>query len=122
MKKIFLLLLITIVELNNIFAQENLAEKLKNITKKGDYIILELRLNNEDEFKTIEGGESSLTRIAVFTGTNQGVEVIKKGFGGINNIVAVLNNLKSNGWQLNEVYSLKGESLIITHYLLERKK
>lgn len=101
---------------------ENIAKKVNAITKKGDYIILELRLNNEDEFRTIEGSETSLTRIAVFTGDNQGTEVIRKGFEGMNTMVQILNDFKSNGWLLEQVYSLKGESLIITHYLLVRKK
>ncbi len=100
----------------------NLASKLKTLTKKGDYIILELRLNKEDEFRTIEGSSSSLARIAVYTGNNQGAEVVSKGFEGMNAIITVLKNLKQNGWKLVEVYPIKGESLIITHYVLERKK
>ncbi len=100
----------------------DLATQLKAITKKGDYAILEVRLNNEDEFRTIEGSSSSLTRIAIFTGTNKGKEVISKNFEGLNAIVAILNNLKHHGWALVNVYSIKGASLIITHYVLERKK
>ena len=100
----------------------NLASKLKTLTKKGDYIILELRLNKEDEFRTIEGSSSSLARIAVYAGNNQGAEVLSKGFEGMNAVVATLKNLKQNGWRLIEVYPIKGESLIITHYVLERKK
>ncbi len=100
----------------------NIVGKLKSLTKKGDYTILEVRLNNEDEFRTIEGGSSSLARLAVFTGNNEGAEVLSKGFDGINSIVAILNDLKANGWILNDVYSIKGESLIVTHYILERKK
>lgn len=100
----------------------NLASKLKSITKKGDYAILEVRLNNEDEFRTIEGSNSSLARIAIFTGNNQGTEVLSKGYDGMNAIVTILNNLKKNGWILSQSYSIKGESLIITHYVLERKK
>ena len=90
--------------------------------KKGDYAILEMRLNNEDEFRTIEGGSSSLARLAVFTGNNNGAEVISKGFDGLNSIISILNQLKSSGWKVIDVYSIKGESLIITHYLIERKK
>ena len=100
----------------------NLVSKLKSLTKKGDYVILELRLNQEDEFRTIEGSSSSLARIAIFTGNNQGTEVVSKGFEGINSIIEILNNLKKNGWRLVQVYPIKGESLIITHYVLERKK
>ncbi|TXB67185.1 hypothetical protein FRY74_03090 [Vicingus serpentipes] len=107
------------------FAQDNevnIVSKLKSLTKKGDYAILEVRLNNEDEFRTTDGSTSSLARLAVFTGNNNGAEVISKGFNGMNSIVSVLNTLKSNGWRLVDVYSLKGESLIITHYVIERKK
>ena len=100
----------------------NLASKLKSLTQKGDYAILEVRLNNEDEFRTIEGSSSSLARIAIFTGNNEGTEVLSKGYDGMNTIVAMLNNLKKNGWILSQSYSIKGESLIITHYVLERKK
>lgn len=107
------------------FAQDsevNIVGKLKSLTKKGDYVILEVRLNNEDEFRTTDGSTSSLARLAVFTGNNNGAEVISKGFDGMNSIVLVLNKLKANGWRLVDVYSLKGESLIITHYIIERKK
>jgi hypothetical protein len=107
------------------FAQDgevNIVGKLKSLTKKGDYAILEVRLNNEDEFRTTDGSTSSLARLAIFTGNNNGAEVISKGFDGMNSIVLVLNKLKANGWRLIDVYSLKGESLIITHYIIERKK
>lgn len=107
------------------FAQDgngDIVGKLKSLTKKGDYAILEVRLNNEDEFRTTDGSTSSLARLAVFTGNNNGAEVVSKGFDGMNSIVLVLNKLKENGWRLVEVYSIKGESLIITHYVIERKK
>jgi len=106
------------------FAQNgnDIVSKLKSLTKKGDYAILEMRLNNEDEFRTTDGSTSSLARLSIFTGNNNGAEVISKGFDGMNSIVAVLNKLKSGGWRVVEVYPLKGESLILTHYLLERKK
>jgi len=100
----------------------DLPGKLKSQTKKGDYIILELRLNKEDEFRTMEGGKSSLARIAVYTGKNNDDELITKGFEGMNSVLLVLNDLKQNGFQLVDVYTVKGESLIITHYVLERKK
>jgi len=105
-------------------AQENnsLSTKLKGLTNKGDYTIIEVRLNKEDEFRTVEGGNSSLARISVFTGNNQGAELVSKGFEGINSVVTILNELKKNGWKLIDVYPLQGESLIITHYLLERRK
>ena len=90
--------------------------------KKGDYIILELRLNKEDEFRTLEGGKSSLARIAVYSGSNQGEDLISKGFEGMNSVVKVLNDLKQSGWRLIEVYPVQGTSLILTHYILERRK
>jgi hypothetical protein len=100
----------------------SLSSKLKGLTKKGDYVILELRLNKEDEFRTMEGGKSSLARIAIYTGDNQGAEMVSKGFEGMNAVVAVLNDLKKNGWRLIESYPIKGESLLITHYILERRR
>jgi len=123
MRNLFSLILICCLAFS-MSAQDNLnlASKLKSLTKKGDYVILEVRLNQEDEFRTIEGSNSSLARIAIFTGNNQGTEIISKGFEGINAIVTILNNLKTNGWVLINIYPIKGESLIITHYILERKK
>ncbi len=122
----YLLTILTLVFIcsTNGYGQKkvDLATQLKAITKKGDYAILEVRLNKEDEFRTIEGSSSSLTRIAIFTGNNKGKEIISKNFEGLNAIVAILNNLKHHGWILIKVYSIKGESLIITHYVLERKK
>jgi len=123
MKKIFLIGFVMCFAFG-LQAQNNidLANKLKSQTEKGDYIILELRLNKEDEFRTMEGGKSSLARIAIYTGKNKGEELVVKGFEGMNSVVAVLNNLKQNGYRLMDVYPVKGESLIITHYVLERKK
>lgn len=123
-KQLLLLLFLFCITISNSVAQEStsISTKLKNSTQKGDYVILEVRLNNEDEFRTIEGSETSLTRISIFTGNNSGAEVIRKGFKGMNTVVLLLNDLKANGWVLDNVYSIKGESLIITHYVLERKK
>lgn len=123
MKNVLLIIGLSLFSLNLVAQDEpNLVSKLKSLTQKGDYIILELRLNNEDEFRTIEGSSSSLARIAIYTGNNQGTEIISKGFEGVNSIIVTLNQLKHNGWRLVEVYPIKGESLIITHYILERKK
>ena len=127
MKKVIssiLLIGFFIVTISNLLAQEpiNVVGKLKSLTKKGDYAILEVRLNNEDEFRTIEGSNSSLARLALFTGNNEGTELILKGFEGMNSIVSILNDLKVNGFHLINVYTIKGESLIITHYIIERKK
>lgn len=123
MKKILLLHVSIIIAITS-FAQngDDIVNKLKTITNKGDYIILEVRLNSEDEFRTIEGGSSSLARMAIFTGNNQGTEVISKGFEGMNTVVVTLNKLKKSGWKIVSTYPIKGQSLIITHYVLERKK
>ncbi len=123
MKSLVFVILFIVVAFN-LSAQDNtnLSSKLKSLTEKGDYIILELRLNKEDEFRTMEGSNSSLARVAVYTGNNQGEEIISKGFEGMNAIVTILKDLKQNGWRLDQVYPIKGESLIITHYILERKK
>jgi hypothetical protein len=123
MKKILSILALLLLSFG-VDAQEkiNLPSQLKSLTEKGDYIILELRLNKEDEFRTMDGSNSSLARVAVYTGNNQGTEVISKGFEGMNSIVTILKDLKKNGWRLVEVYPIKGESLILTHYILERKK
>ena len=123
MKKLFSIIFLISFALS-LSAQDNanLSSKLKTLTSKGDYIILELRLNKEDEFRTMEGSSSSLARIAVYTGNNQGAEIISKGFEGMNAIVTVLKDLKKNGWRLIDTYPIKGESLLITHYILERKK
>ena len=123
MKKVISIIFLISLAFNlNAQDKTSLSSKLKTLTSKGDYIILELRLNKEDEFRTIEGSSSSLARIAVFTGNNQGAEVVSKGFEGMNAIVAVLKDLKKNGWRLVDTYPMKGGSLIITHYILERKK
>ena len=123
MKKLLAVIFLISFALNlNAQDNANLASKLKTVTSKGDYIILELRLNKEDEFRTMEGSNSSLARIAVYTGNNQGTEIVSKGFEGMNEIVSVLKDLKKNGWRLVETYPIKGESLLITHYVLERKK
>ena len=123
MKKVFFLVFLMSVTFG-LIAQENvdLSNKLKAHTEKGDYIVLELRLNKEDEFRTMEGGKSSLARIAVYTGENDGTELVVKGFEGMNSVVKVLNDLKRNNFRLIDVYSIKGESLIIKHYVLEREK
>lgn len=123
MKAIFLVGLLVCFSFGLVAQNDiDLINKLKTRTEKGDYIVLELRLNKEDEFRTMEGGSSSLSRIAIYTGENNGEELVQKGFEGMNSVVKVLNILKQNGFRLIESYPIKGESLIITHYILERKK
>lgn len=68
MKKSALITLILFLGLiSTLIAQQSqsASKKINAITKKGNYIILELRLNNEDEFRVIEGSETSLTRISI---------------------------------------------------------
>ena len=125
MKYVFSIAILLFISFGAV-AQSNenvsLSTKLKGITEKGDYAILEMRLNKEDEFRTKEGGSSSLARIAIYSGNNTGKELISKGFEGMNSVVVILNELKQNGWKLVDVYTIKGESLIITHYIIERRK
>jgi len=123
MKKVFFLMFLICVTIGVKAQYEiDLGSKLKAHTNKGDYIVLELRLNKEDEFRTMEGGKSSLARIAVYTGVNNNEELVVKGFEGMNSVLKVLNNLKRNDFHLIDVYTIKGESLILTHYILERIK
>ena len=123
MRYIFLLFVFLFISASsNAQDKVDVVSTLKSLTEKGDYVILEVRLNNEDEFRTIEGSSSSLARLAIFTGNNQGTEVISKSFNGMNLIVSLLNKLKKERWKIIDVYSIKGESLIITHYILERTK
>ena len=124
MKKITATLCLLLFITVSAFSQDysSIVSKLKSLTVKGDYAIIEVRLNKEDEFRTIDGSQSSLARVSIFTGNNQGTEVVEKEFMGMNHIVGMLNTLKKSGWRLVEVYPIKGESLIITHYVIERKK
>lgn len=65
------------------FAQNSIAELSKGVDK-GTYSILEVRLNMEDEFRTVEGRDTEgLARVALFLGDNQKKEVLSKGFTGI---------------------------------------
>lgn len=105
------------------FCSQNSIKSLSQQTSKGDYAVLEVRLNMEDEFRTVEGRDNEgLSRIALFTGTNKDKEILNKGFNGFNDVVKYLNEMKQNGWILIETYTIKGNSLIITHYVFEKKK
>ena len=47
--------------------------------EKGSYVILEVRMQLEDEFQTVEGNQSAnLSRIALFTGKNKNKEILSK--------------------------------------------
>lgn len=102
---------------------QNSIEDLSKDVKKGEYAILEIRLNMEDEFRTVEGRDTEgLARVALFTGDNNKHEVLSKGFTGYNKVVSYLNEMKNNGWVLEDTYTLEGSSLIITHYVFKKKK
>jgi hypothetical protein len=105
-----------------IYAQNSI-KGLSSTVKKGDYAILEVRLNMEDEFRTVEGRDNEgLSRIALFTGQNKDREVLSKGFSGFNEVVKLLNEMKLQGWTLIDTYTIKGNSLIITHYIFQKTK
>jgi hypothetical protein len=63
-----------------IFGQNKIETISKNAAKN-DYAILEVRLNMEDEFRTLEGRDNEgLSRIVLFTGENKDHEILNKGF------------------------------------------
>ncbi len=104
------------------FGQNTISELSKDV-EKGTYCILEVRLNMEDEFRTVEGRDTEgLARVALFLGDNEQKEVLSKGFNGYNKVVMYLNEMKDHGWVLENTYSLKGSSLLITHYIFIKKK
>ena len=122
MRKIGLLICLCITTLAGI-AQTNSIKSVVSSLEKGTYVILEVRMQLEDEFQTVEGNQSAnLSRVAVFTGTNNGKEIISKGFTGFNSVVAYLNEMKDAGYSLEESYPLKGNSLMITHYIFKKVK
>jgi hypothetical protein len=116
------LLITTLLFLSSFaFAQNNIADLSEDV-KKGSYAILEVRLNMEDEFRTVEGRDTEgLARIALFVGSDKGT-VLFKGFSGYNTVVNYLNEMKDNGWILEDTYPLEGSSLIITHFVFRKKK
>lgn len=102
---------------------QNSIKGLSQEVEKGSYAILEVRLNMEDEFRTVEGRDTEgLARIALFTGDNDDRQILFKGFNGYNKVVAYLNEMKDNGWVLEETYTIPGSALIITHYVFVKKK
>lgn len=104
------------------FGQNSIEDLSKDI-KKGEYAILEVRLNMEDEFRTVEGRDTEgLARVALFVGDNHKHEVLSKGFTGYNAVVSYLNEMKDNGWLLEDTYTIEGSSLIIMHYVFKKKK
>ena len=84
---------------------------------------MEVRMQLEDEFQTIEGNEAAnLSRVAIFTGKNKNNELLSRGFSGYNQVVQYLNQLENFGFVLNQTYSIKGNSLLITHYVFRKQK
>lgn len=122
MKKAGLIVIFTLGVLT-MSAQNNSIASVVDGLEKGSYVILEVRMQLEDEFQTVEGNESAnLSRIAVFTGKNKDKEVLSKGFNGYNQVVQYLNEMKESGFKLEETYPMKGNSLLITHYVFQKIK
>jgi hypothetical protein len=120
--RILLTLTICLLTSVNNFAQ-NRIEELTESAKKNDYAILEVRLNMEDEFRTLEGRDTQgMSRIALYTGINKDEELLNKGFLGYNQVVQYLNEMKNNGWILEDTYSITGSFLILNHYVFRKKK
>lgn len=123
MKSILALLMVICLSATTLMAQEkNKLEDLLADKDKGSYAVLEIRLNKEDEFRTIEGTSSSVTRISLFTGDNQEKEILIRKFNGFNDVVKLLNRCKDIGWVVKDTYRMNGESLLIVHYLIVKKK
>lgn len=104
-----------------LLAQKPTVEELVADVQKGDYAILEVRFNNEDEFRTLEGNTSGLGRLAIFLGNNRQKEVFSTDFDGFNSVVLMLNKFRSLKWSVVDAYTFKGSNLVITHYLLRYK-
>mgnify|MGYP001062113296 CR=1 FL=1 len=120
--KLILALSICLFTIANTFSQ-NRIEELSESAKKNDYAILEVRLNMEDEFRTLEGRDTQgMSRIALYTGVNKDKELLNKGFLGYNQVVQYLNEMKANGWILEDTYSITGSFLILNHYVFRKKK
>jgi len=117
-----MLLIIVLFITQTFFSQSTLIDHLSGVDK-GEFIILEIRLNIEDEFRTLEAKESpGLARLSLFNGHEDNKPLLTKGFEGYDQVVRFLNELKGNGFKLSETYSIRGESLLITHYVLEKVK
>lgn len=120
--KLLLAVALCLFTLVNIFSQSKI-EELSQGAKKNDYAILEVRLNMEDEFRTLEGRDTQgMSRIALYTGLNKDEELLSKGFLGYNQVVQYLNEMKANGWILQDTYSITGSFLILNHYVFRKKK
>jgi len=122
MKKIGLIICLSIVTILGISQENTIPDVVANL-EKGSFAILEVRMQLEDEFQTVEGNQSAnLSRVAIFTGINKDKEILSKGFTGFNSVVKYLNQMKDYGFELQESYPLKGNSLLITHYVFKKVK
>ena len=102
---------------------QNTVKQLSDGIEKDQYGIVEVRLNMEDEFRTLEGRDSKgLARIAFFTGKGEDKCLLSKGFKGVDHIVIILNEMNENGWKLINTYPIRGASLLITHYVFVKVK
>ena len=102
---------------------QNTVKELSDGIEKGQYGIVEVRLNMEDEFRTLEGRDSKgLARISFFTGKGEDKCLLSKGFKGVDHVVIILNEMNENGWKLVSTYPIRGTSLLITHYVFVKVK
>ena len=102
---------------------QNTVKQLSDGIEKDQYGIVEVRLNMEDEFRTLEGRESKgLARISFFTGKGEDKCLLSKGFKGVDHVVIILNEMNENGWKLVSTYPIRGTSLLITHYVFVKVK
>jgi hypothetical protein len=102
---------------------QNTVKELSDGIEKGQYGIVEVRLNMEDEFRTLEGRDSKgLARISFFTGKGEDKCLLSKGFRGVDHVVIILNEMNENGWKLVNTYPIRGTSLLITHYVFVKVK
>jgi len=102
---------------------QNTVKELSDGIEKGQYGIVEVRLNMEDEFRTLEGRDSKgLARISFFTGKGEDKCLLSKGFKGVDHVVIILNEMNKNGWKLVSTYPIRGSSLLITHYVFVKVK
>ena len=124
MKKINKTLITIAITLFSIIGfSQNTVKELSDGIEKGQYGIVEVRLNMEDEFRTLEGRDSKgLARISFFTGKGEDKCLLSKGFKGVDHIVIILNEMSENGWKLINTYPIRGSSLLITHYVFVKVK
>lgn len=120
--KVMVLFLMQLCLVSIVFGQTAELKEAVKKSSKGDVAILELRLNAEDEFRTIDGSDAQgLARIALFLGTQKGV-ILSKGFKGFHEITELLSELSALGWELQSTYAMHTQSLMITHYVLKKTK